>query len=320
MRKEAMVENNVTLSAVQQYHADSHGNYTHDESYTFLGFVENLYFNSDRAIKLDENYQRADGQPFAAYGVEIETECWSVKNHSVLAEILTQIVLEKFGAGSRMFKLQRDGSLGTDNAIGVEIITQCWTKARFRNEYKNFKTMYDTYFKNMQISCSRTGHCGMHVNISNANFGKTKKIQDESIRKLYYVINRHFELCRKAFLRGSDTGYCGRMDYSNARTLNLSAYGSNHYCCFNLGHYNTGRVEIRLPGGQPTYGAFRNTMETVFFLVERMKSLKWEQLDDIATVFSGCNQYVYDRLESKCDLPLSTLQDIKRNVVTEALL
>lgn len=75
---------------------------------------------------------------------------------------------------------------------------------------------------------------------------------------------------------------------------------SSHYNACNYSHYPEGRIELRLVGGQKNFPCFRNTMESVFHLVEAVKILKWEDLDDLVKIFSGCNQYVADRICTYC--------------------
>ena len=172
------------------------------------------------------------------------------------------------------------------------------TREFIRNNYANFRLMYDTYFPAFGIACG--DNCGMHVNISNGVFGKIKKVQDDAIRKLYYIVNHHFRLCCELFNRNPNrTTYCNRMndDKEYCKTADLSRMPSSHGISFNCGHYESGRIEIRLVGGQKNYACFRNTMETVFFLVDRVKTLSWDDADDIAKIFQGCNQYVLSRLE-----------------------
>lgn len=312
MRKEAKIENNVELARVQGYHEGGHGS----EAYAFRGFTSNKYFTSDRFIKLDANFNRPDGQPLQGFGLEIETECSSITNTDVLAEVFDSIIFKHFPED--LFKMQHDGSLGGRSS--AECITQVMTKSFIRNHYKDFKTMYNTYFPAFGIGCD-SGACGMHVNVSNAVFGKTREAQAEAIRKLFYIVNKHYNLCCALFYRNpSRTMYCRQMNYSAARTMDLSGQCSNHGVSFNLGHYNSGRIEIRLVGGQKNYGAFRNTMESVFFLTERVRSISWRDCDDIAKIFTGCNQYVFDRLRSRCSVAPETLEAIRATVKREELI
>lgn len=296
MRKEKKTLTiNPEIARVQRYHEG--GSYHDEEAYAYRGFARNLYFTSDRTIVLDESFQRPDGKPLQGYGLEIETECMSIRDNTVYAELLDKVVFSHFPAD--MFKLQRDGSLG--GASSAECITQVLTQERIRNLYPSFKAMYDTYFPAFQVSCAATGNCGMHVNISNACFGRTKAIQDESIRKLLYVVNRHYDvMCSMLRRDHSRTGYCRLMyvylSKASCLSANLSNFDTDHGVCFNLGHYDAGRVELRLVGGQKNFASFRNTMETVFFLVSNLRKLRWEDLDNLGTLFEGCNQYVYDRL------------------------
>ena len=293
MRKNAKTNKAATISRVQSYHEG--GNYS--EAYAFAGFQSNKYFTSDRYIKLNANFTRTDGKPLKGYGIEIETECSGVSNQRVLAEVLDKIIFAHFPED--LFKMQNDGSLDGDSS--AECITQIMTKEFIRNNYANFKLMYNTYFPAFRIGCG--DNCGMHVNISNACFGRDEKTQTEAVRKLYYIVNHHFEFCCALFHRNPRrTHYCGRMtaekDY--CKNMDLSRQGCSHGVSFNLGHWNTGRIEIRLVGGQKDYACFRNTMECVFHLVDAVKKLSWNDCDDLVKIFSGCNQYVFDRLASYC--------------------
>lgn len=293
MRKECKTTKTVQLSHVQGYHEG--GSWSNHESYAYAGFTSNKYFTSDRYIPLDENFNRPDGQPLQGVGLEIESECTTITNTTVLAEVLNNVVFSHFPAD--LFKLQRDGSLGGSSS--AECITQVMTQQFIRNNYRNFKLMYDTYFKGLGISCD-SGNCGMHVNISNACFGKTEETQAEAIRKLYYIVNRHYAFMRRLFYRNGSTHYCSVMDYTNARNLDLHHMSSSHGNCFNGSHYDAGRIELRLPGGQKNFACFRNTMESVFWLIKRVRSISWKDCDDLVKIFSGCNQYVFDRISTYC--------------------
>ena len=196
------------------------------------------------------------------------------------------------------------------------------TKSRIRNDYNAYKVMFNTYFPAFGISAdSAHTSCGMHVNISNAVFGKTVKAREDAIRKLYYIINKHYMLFKKAFYRAGDTEWCGPMYIpDDVKTMRLTGWSNDHHKCLNFSHYRVGRIEIRLVGGQKDFGCFRNTMETVFHVVEKVRTLKWEDCDDVVKIFSGCNQYVYDRLQSKCGLDSETLAAIYATVKHEDLI
>lgn len=318
MRKEAKQIKTAKLYSVQGYHQ---GGYGHGEQYAFLGFVGNWYFNSDRKIELDEHYQRKDGQPMQGYGLEIETECFGVTSDDALAAVYSEIIFPTFKFGAQMFKMQRDATLnGTSNA---EVITQVMTKLRIRNDYTAYKLMFNHWFKvfGIRSDCYANGcGCGMHVNVSNGVFGKTEKAREEAIRKLYYIINKHYTLACKLFYRNpAKTHWCAQMDYSVAKTMNLHNMPASHGNCFNGSHYDAGRIELRIVGGQKDYGCFRNTMESVFFLCERVQQLSWTDCDDVTKIFQGCNQYVFDRLESRCGLSASVLDAIRETVIREEL-
>lgn len=325
MRKESKGRTEVSIATVQGYHG---GNYR-SESYAFEGFASNKYFTSDRFIQLDGNFRRPDGKPLCGIGLEIETECWQVKDVSILADVFSKIIFPVFPAD--LFKMQHDGSLGhrfssyandareehENQCVGIECITQVMTKSFVRNHYKDFKAMFNKYFSAFDISASKSGNCGMHVNISNAMFGNTTEKQIEAIRKLHYFVNKNYSFACKLFKRNeAATGYCGPMEYRNAKTMTIG--GGDHYHCINYSHFRTGRIELRLVGGQADYYALRNTLETVFFLVERMRTINWGEIDDMTKVFKGCNQYVFKRL-SDCSLPVATMDAIRDNLKPEDL-
>ena len=314
MRKDRMQEKNTTaLNTIQSYHEGSwNGNYA------YQGFGANKYFTSDRFIKLDENFCRPDGKPLQGFGLEIETECTGVCNQTVLAQVFTKIIFDMFPAD--LFKMQRDGSLQGDSS--AECITQVMTREFIRNNYANFKAMYNTYFPSFGISC--TANCGMHVNISNAVFGNKPETQEEAIKKLLYFVNKNYSLACKLFHR--DTGrtyYCRQMaQYTTkeaCKAANLSHMPSDHGVAFNMGHFTEGRIELRIVGGQKNYGCFRNTMETVFHVIDACKRLSWKDMDDMTKVFDRCNRYVLDRLVTMCagEIDFDTLRAIQINANME---
>ena len=308
------------LTNVQGYHQGSfNGNYA------YQGYKANKYFTSDRYINLDENFNRPDGKPLRGYGLEIETECYGIDNETVLAEVYDKVIFSHFPDG--LFKMQHDGSLRGNTS--AECITQVMTREFIRNNYANFKLMYNTYFKAFDISCDRSGHCGMHVNISNALFGRTQAAQETAIKKLLYIVNKHYNLfCALTNRDMGHTVYCGKMrEYSTkdgAKNADMINMPSSHYNCFNGSHYPEGRIELRIVGGQKDYGCFRNTMESVFHVVEAVKNLSWNDCDDVTKIFAGCNQYVFDRLNTKCyqtgTITREQLEAIKPTTIREELL
>jgi hypothetical protein len=322
MKKAAKKNINAQITSVAGYHA---GGWSSNISYAYLGFKANKYFTSDRFIKLDENFRRPDGKPLKGYGLEIETECWGLTNQTIYAEVLNKIIFPNFP--DDLFKLQNDGSLDGDTS--AELITQVMTKEFIRNNYAAFKVMYNTYFPAFNVSCVRTGSCGMHVNMSNALFGAKEETQATAIRKLLYIVNKHFKLFCALTNRPYDrTGYCARMhtfaDKENAKTADLNHMANSHGVCFNGGHYREGRVELRIVGGQKDFGCFRNTMESIFHIVDAVKRLSWDDCDDVVKIFSGCNQYVFDRLKTKCfdahAINIEQLAAIQQTVIREELI
>ena len=275
---------------ISSYHA---GGMTR-EDYAFAGWKHNKYFTSDRYITLDEMFNRPDGKPLKGFGIEFEFESFAITGENIVVEVFDKVIASLFP--DDMFKYQRDASL-RHNA-SAEAITQVMTKEFIRNHYPEFKFMFDTYFPALGFSASETGNCGMHVNISVGNFGTSEATQELAVKKMFYIINKHFTFFCDALKRDRrKTGYCGQMVYQGAKSMNLHRQACSHGVCFNMGHYDAGRVEIRLAGGQAKFATFRNTMEVIFHLIDAVKRISWDDCDKLTAIFAGCNRHVIDRLK-----------------------
>ena len=255
------------------------------------GYESRKMYTNDRYVPLTGEHR--------PYGLEIELMCsWYDVAHG------SDAGLRAFGAFCQntvfaefpedLFKYEQDCTIS-----GPECITQCMSREFIRNHYPEFKNLFDEYLP--RFGMLPDNHCGMHVNIGLGNFGSNPAKRLDCTRKLFYFINKYYDLSLALFRRDRNvTRWCGRMPYENARNLRPEDWDNDHGQCFNLGHYHEGdasRIELRIVGGQRTYGAFRNTMETVFHLVSAVKTLTWEDMDNLTAVFAGCNKYVLSRLK-----------------------
>lgn len=286
MRREARYERQLNIAHVAGYH---HGNSQYSKHFVFA---------SDRPNEADSSYHLIkDGSLPAMIGIELETECWGITNSTIYANPLRDVVFKVFPAD--LWKIESDCTLNGGD-VGAECITQPMTKAFIRNHYRDFKAMYE-YFREFGIDPARTGDCGQHAHISLTCFGRTKETQDEAIRKLFYIVNKHYDLiCALLYRRADRQRWCGRMNYAEAWTMDLNYMDGDHANGCNYSHYRNGNIELRIPGGQKDYPCFRNTMESIFHLIEVSKSISRKDCDDIVKIFSGCNQHVFDRLRSYC--------------------
>lgn len=331
MRKSAVRESrNIQTNTVQSYHG---GNWDRDGSYAaegFDGFSAGTlpYMASDRThtITFDGEKVNKDGTVSAfnplGYGLEIETGCDGIIGDAAYATVLKNVLFPIFPKS--MFKLQRDGSLRGKST--AELITGLLTKEALRNNYPNFKKMFNEFFQMFSVGADAAHGCGMHVNISRGIFGKTEGAQIDTAKKLCYFINKHYDLCKSLFAREGSTIYCDQI-YDFRTWEGVDAHFTNytntndHGLCLNLSHWTqgSGRLEIRLVGGQKKYGTFRNTMEVIFFLIPRLIKLQRKDLDDMVKVFSGCNKYVMDRLATMCaeHFTIEQLQQIRSTVTDE---
>ncbi len=297
-------------------------------NYANAGFIGgNKYFTSDRYIALREDaggaLVRPDGKALSGYGLEIESECRGISNEAALATILMSHVFDVLPDG--LFKLQSDCSLRGDST--AECITQVMTEAFIRNHYAEWKYIYDSAFPRFGVSCG-SANCGMHVNISNAVFGRNVDQQSEAIKKLFYFIHRNYQFCCVLFNRNrTRTGFASPVigpdrarEYVRIHSVDgLGVHGD----ALNTSNFIKGRVELRLVGGCGSFGAFRNTMESGFWVIKRVRALSWRDMDNLVKVFTGCNQYVFDRL-TKCRtdgvLSEETVNAIRPTIVHEDLI
>lgn len=284
MRREARQERRIELDTIHGYHHGRH--------------ERNLVFASDRPNEAGPDYRLLkDGSLPAMIGIELETECYGIINRTVYANVLKKICFSTFPAD--LWKIESDCTLDGGDC-GAECITQPMTKAFIRNHYRDFKAMYEM-FEQFGIDNAQSGNCGQHAHISLTCFGRTKAAQDEAIRKLYYIVNRHYDfICALLYRRADRQRWCGRMDYTQAWTMDLNRMDGSHGNGFNGSHYRNGNIELRIPGGQKNYPCFRNTMESIFHLIEASKTVSRKDCDSLVKIFSGCNQHVFDRIRSYC--------------------
>lgn len=294
MRDNARAKKNTVVKTVARYHGSR--------------FASLKFFNSDRAFELNDNYTISEnntasalrimkaGSPIKSIGLEVELTCSTINNSTVLANVLDMVFSRCFPAD--FFRMEADGSLhSTTSESAAECVTQTFSKAWMRNNYANFEAMF-SYFKDFGINSGDTC-CGMHTNIGLTNFGNTKEAQDTAIRKFWYMVANNYDLMKVLVRREGSTTYCSNVSTrskEDVKNMCLEGLPNDHYVCLNYSHYHQGRIEFRLVGGQKTYASFRNTMESVFALIEASKRLSWNDLDDITKIFEGCNQYVLSRL------------------------
>ena len=312
MRKKAKekVVNSLVIGGINGYHR---GDFQTLKLFTSDRYVECIIDGDGNLV------ERKTMKVKKGYGLEIETENFAISDSDVCVQVYKNMVFNVFHED--LFKYEHDGSLGVTETlytqennnnwtttkrvtrgVGVECITQVMTKEFIRNNYPQWKELF-ARFEQVRTSCVETLNCGMHVNVSNTCFGRTKNNQIDAIKKLYYIIdNAHFKLMARCFNRDlSRLGYCNRhgsynpfVDFCWEEQI---LRDSNHTNCMNYSHFKEGRIEIRLVGGQSNYACFRNTMEVVFHLVERVQTISKKDCDNVVEIFKGCNKYVYSRLE-----------------------
>lgn len=304
MRKDARNERQANIKRMVGYHSTTLTDSRLQRANAFEGGAK--YFASDRAKDL------ADVDTPKGYAIEMEMTSRLTRDGTVLATILNSEFSAHLPSG--FFKYEDDCT------VDIECVSQVGTKAFWRNKYASFKAIYK------YLTVIQTGPnfgretCGMHVNISIANFGKDRATQKANIMKIHNWINKDLEsykfACKMLHRDINQTSYCGRMRANEMPTRN------DHGACMNYSHMNEGtasRVEIRLVGAQKTYGAFRNTMETIFWLVKQSKDLSAKDWNDPIKLWSGCNQYVFDRLSDHFT-DYAKLEVIRNNVKREDLI
>lgn len=315
MRREARTDMVLRVIPVQGYHQRGIDERTFGTNYAASGFEHGFrYYASDR-------YKACSDIAIPlGWGLEVEIAS-ALASQKALVYCLNNAIEDMFGEG--FVKYQNDGSLEPLQRGGstVEMITQVMTKAFIRNSYTKFKAFWNFM---EGINTMPNESCGMHVNISVGNFGRTEETRLANMIKLANWINGNYELACKLVKRNIDTTfYCGEMaqieDAEQARDL---AEWSDHHVSVNWGHVfedvSTARIEIRLVGPQTSFPCFRNTMETLFWLVHQCKYLTAEEMENPVKLWGGCNQYVFDRLRNF--LPIDIEEKIRQKVQREELI
>jgi len=296
MRKDA-VYNRPEITTIQGYHGGD--------------FKQLTAYVSDRKLKMDDDYTvSADntdailklykvGEHLPLIGIELENHDGTEKfdpyhnpQDALIYTNLLNLIFEKAGFDPDFFKTEKDCT------VSAECITQTFSFSWLRNHYVTFKAMWEL-FRAFGITTNHPS-VGMHVNLDLANFGKDRETQIDNVRKLGYFINKNYDLCKTLFNRVYSTMYCPKMNDSKEYWKTTETYRfpiSHSGCCINMGHLDESRVEIRLVGGQKDYACFRNTMETIYHLINAICKLSWDDIDDLFKVFKGCNNYVDSRLE-----------------------
>ena len=177
MRTECRKEKQINIETIHGYHRGD--------------YEKTGIFVSDRMTETGPDYRLPDGGWAPVYGIEMETQNWGINNREVYATIIKKVCFSVFPAN--LWKCEDDCSIRRNADTAAECITQPMTKAFIRNHYQSFKAMFDT-FPLIGTDNARTGDCGQHVHINITCFGRSKKVQDEAIRKLYYIVNKHYNL------------------------------------------------------------------------------------------------------------------------------
>lgn len=280
-------------------------------------FEELCIFTSDRKKPLSEV------SLVKGIGVEWETSLISLARQGLttssseqlgaLAATALKYVLQAMPED--FFRMEHDRSIS-----GIECPSQIGTKEFWRNHYGNMKNLYEMA-REIGVYPDNDS-CGMHINISLGLFGTSVEKWQEPIKKFCYMVNANYDLFRVLFLRTGSTHYCRKMNDTMKywKECDLSTFDDDHYVCINLAHYHeidptARRIELRLPAGCSDFYEFKSTMETVFHIIGRCKSISWNDCTDVVKIFSGCNYCVWRRLEDAKNVGMIT--DTEWEKITE---
>jgi len=294
-RQEARNYTNPEIAQIAEYH--------HSRFQSLKAFLSDRPANLNSDYTISENNTASTlkfakaGSRSKLFGLEWEnvSRIANSVGYTIYANLL-DLMMEKAGFPDDFWRMEKDIT------VNAECVTQTFTKAWMRNNYKCWKALYELC-ESFRVT-TNDPRCGMHVNVDISNFGSDSESQQEAIRKLAYLINKHYRFFCVAFHRDpSATSYAGYMTDSKEywKNFDFDNASASHGNCMNLSHVlGQNRVEIRLVGGQAGYYGFRNTMEVVFHVVERVSKLSWNDLDNLEKVFTGCNTYVFKRISQEC--------------------
>lgn len=217
------------------------------------------------------------------FGVELE-----VDNGGEVDDNAAAVMRIGNGNGLEHIYCKHDGSLEE----GFEIVTHPMTLDYHLNEMPWDKVL--TRLKSMSYLSHQAGTCGLHIHINRTSLGETYEDQEETIARILYFFEKHWEELLK-FSRRTNRQlerWAARYGYKEKPKdiLDHAKSGDNNgrYSCVNLQNIST--VEFRMFRGTLKLNTIIATLQLVNKICDVAFSLSDEEIKDMSwtTFVSGC--------------------------------
>ena len=199
-----------------------------------------------------------------------------------------RVVLEKANACEDHDYCKHDGSLDS----GFEIVTHPMS-LEYQCQNMPWSEVLDS-LKDMGYTSHNAGTCGLHCHISRAALGDTQEEQEDTIARILYFLEKHWEELVKFSRRTQNQleRWAARYGYKDSpkEILKKAKGGYGRYTCLNLSPDET--IEFRIFRGTLK----KNTILATLHLIDRicdvalylsdgeLKNMSW------TTFVAGCTQ------------------------------
>jgi len=216
------------------------------------------------------------------FGVELEVDCGGEIDDNAAA-----VMRVGNGNGLEHIYCKHDGSLEE----GFEIVTHPMTLDYHLNEMP-WKGVL-TRLKTLSYLSHQAGTCGLHVHINRTSLGETYEDQEETIARILYFFEKHWEELLKFSRRTNSqlARWAARYGYKDKpkEILDHAKNGGNsgRYSCVNLQNGHT--VEFRIFRGTLKLNTIIATLQLVNRICDVAYSLSDEEIKDMSwTTFVSC--------------------------------
>lgn len=238
-------------------------------------------------------------------GAEIEVDCGgeSEEHARNVLEIICGTLTDEASMVStvkedKMF-CTHDGSLRN----GIEFDTMPCTLEYHKKEMK-YKEMFE-YLDKHGYKAHDTTTCGLHVHADRSYLGKSKLVQQLTISKILYILEKfNDEICVIARRNNEYSRFVGKDEVNESLDVLYNKYkNTGKKVALNLQHENT--IEFRMFKGTLKYETFLLTLEFVKDIIDYAKKINIEEIElmkwnDLMDTFSDeLKEYYNERLKKE---------------------
>ena len=238
-------------------------------------------------------------------GAEIEVDCGGQSEEHAKEVLGIMCGNDSLNSSVELIPLEtkmycmRDGSLTN----GIEFATMPCS-LEYHKQNMEYRKMFKYLVKN-GYKAHDTNTCGLHIHANRSYLGKTELVQQLTISKILYILEKfNDEVC---VIARRNSRYSQFVGAGKNETSVIELYGKykdkNKYVALNMQHSET--IEFRCFKGTLKYETFILTLEFVKDMIDYAKSINIEEIeliqwDDLMNTFSNeLKNYYNERLEKE---------------------